>query len=150
MLQHKTGLSNAVNFYQVIIFVGRTILPPRSFIDYIAIVSLYRHCCRSVHLRFFASFIQASILVFMHVLKSHNIWVCSFLFGYSSGNFILMWQKKEKLYFQYYIPCLAHLRFSVGKSVGRVAHRDSFACILLFESICNDRSIIIRLQISLK
>lgn len=48
-----------------------------------------------------------------------------------------------------HLPCLAHRRFSVGKSVGRVAHRDSFACILLFESICKDRSIIIRLQISL-
>lgn len=56
---------------------------------------------------------------------------------------------RKKMEWKMYIPCLAHRRFSVGKSVGRVAHRDSFPCILLFESICNDRSIIIRLQISL-
>lgn len=48
----------------------------------------------------------------------------------------------------------AHLpwrvQLSVGKSVGRAAQRDSVELMLLLMSNCNDRSIIIRLQISLK
>lgn len=46
------------------------------------------------------------------------------------------------------LPWRAHRRFSVGKSVGRAAHRDSAELLLL--SNCRDRSIMIRLQMSLK
>lgn len=48
-----------------------------------------------------------------------------------------------------HLRCLAHRRFSVGKSVGRVAQRLPFI-LTPFASNCNDRSIIIRLQISLE
>lgn len=47
------------------------------------------------------------------------------------------------------LRCLAHRRFSVGKSVGRVAQRLPFI-FTPFASNCNDRSIIIRLHISLQ
>lgn len=47
------------------------------------------------------------------------------------------------------LRCLAHLLFSVGKSVGRVAHLAPFT-FTPFASNWSDRSIIIRLQISLR